>query len=238
MQELLNAITKGFDRKEYTAALFIDLSKAFDTLDHHILLSKLDMYGIRGVCLDWLKHFLSGRRLSVKCVAGEPPELSVSKKYHVQFGVPQGSCLGPLLFLIYCNHLALNLDFCCSILFADDTTLYKSHKNLVYLKWCIQEELNQLLDWFRANKLTLNLNKSVCMLFQERRQEANFQIEVDNLELKTVKCCKILGIWIDNRGCVPSPGHFFHLLITCIVLTPINAGYVCMLNTYLYIQLW
>ena len=90
-------------------------------------------------------------------------------------------------FLIYCNDLALNLDFSCSILFTDDTILYKSHKNLVYLKWCIQEEFNQLLDWFRANKLTLNLNKSVCMLFQERGQDANFQIEVDNLELKNGK---------------------------------------------------
>ena len=134
VQELLSVITKGFDWKEYTAALFLDLSKAFDTLDHQILLCKLDLYGIRGICLDWLKHYLTNRRLSVKCIVGEPPELSLSDEYPLQFGVSQGSCLGPLLFLIYCNDLPLNLDFCNSILFADDTTLYKSHSNLVYTR--------------------------------------------------------------------------------------------------------
>ena len=199
VQELLSVITKGFDCKEYTAALFLDLSKAFDTLDHHILLCKLELYSIRGLCLDWLKHYLTNRRLSVKCIAGEPPELSLSDEYPLQFGVPKGSCLGPLLFLIYCNDLPLNLDFRNSILFVDDTTLYKSHRNLVYLKWCIQEEMNQLLDWFRANKLTLNLNKSVCMFFHERGKVVNFEIEVDNLHLNTVKCCKFLGIWINDR---------------------------------------
>ena len=102
----------------------------------------------------------------------------------LQFGVPQGSCLGPLLILVYCNDLPKNLNFCKSILFADDTTLY-----LVYLKWCIQEELNQMLDWFRANKLTLNLNKSVCVLFDEKGKDMNFQIEIDNINVKN---CEVL----------------------------------------------
>ena len=198
VQELMSAITKGFNRKEYTATLFLDLSKAFDTLNHNILLHKLELYGIRGLCLDWLKHYLSNRKLSVKCVAGEPPELSISTVYPLELGVPQGSCLGPLLFLAYCNDLSLNLNFCNCILFADDTTLYKSHKNLRYLKWCIQEELNQLLNWFRANKLTLNINKSVCILFNKGK-DMNFDIEIDNIYMNTVKSCKFLGIWLDNK---------------------------------------
>ena len=199
VQELLSAITKGFDHKEYTAALFLNLSKAFDTLNHNILFQKLGLYGIRGLCLDWLKHYLLNRRLSVKCVVGEPSELSLSTEYPLEFGIPQGSCLGPLLFLVYCNDLPRNLSFCNSILFVDDTTLYKSHKNLRYLKWCIQEELNQLLDWYRANKLTLNINKSVCVLFNEKGKDVNFEIEIDNIQMKTMKCYKFLGIWLDNR---------------------------------------
>ena len=81
IQELISPVTKGFDLKEYTAALFLDLSKAFDTLDHQILLCKLDLYSTRGICLDWLKHYLTKRRLSVKCIAGEPPEFSLSDEY-------------------------------------------------------------------------------------------------------------------------------------------------------------
>ena len=90
---------------------------------------------------------------------GISPLQETLKTYNVEYGVPQGSCLGPLLFLIYCNNLPLNLKMCNSILFADDATVYKSHENLRYLKWCLESELKQLLDWFNANKLTLNLSK-------------------------------------------------------------------------------
>ena len=198
IQELLSNVLKGHENKKFTAAIYLDLSKAFDTLRHDILLKKLEIYGIRGIALDWFKHYLKNRVLRVKCTAGDPPVLVTSKSYSVDYGVPQGSCLGPLLFLIYCNDLPLNLDFCKSILFADDTTLYKSHENLVYLKWCLQEELNNIMDWFKANKLTLNLNKSTCMLFGDKKVES-FSIEVDDVKLTTVSSTKFLGVWIDNK---------------------------------------
>ena len=104
----------------------------------------------------------------------------MSEYYAVEYGIPQGSCLGPLLFLVYCNDLLLNLLLCKAILFADDTTLYKSHKNLQYLKWCVQDELKQLSDWFRANKLTLNLTKSVCMLFSKKDPPQKFILEYED----------------------------------------------------------
>ena len=137
--------------------------------------------------------------MNVKCIAGDPVSLSVSDDYQLDFGVPQVSCLGPLLFSLYCNDLNLNLTLCNTILFADDTTLHKIHKNLVYLKWCIQDELYNLMDWFKANILTLNLNKTVCVLFDEKGRQQNFEIEVEGIKITTATCTKFLGIWIDNK---------------------------------------
>ena len=198
IQELLGTILKGKETKKHTTAIFLDLSKAFDTLNHTILLSKLEIYGIRGIALDWFKHYLSERTISVWCCSGDPPLQTLSEEINISYGVPQGSCLGPLLFLIYCNDIHLNLDFCNSILFADDTTLYKSHNNTNYLKWCLQEEMGQLLDWFNANSLTLNLNKSVCMLFTHSKNE-NFCLKVGNITLQRVNCMKFLGVHIDDK---------------------------------------
>ena len=141
IQELLSTILKGCENKKYTAAIFLDLSKAFDTLEHGILLKKL----------------------------------------------------------VYSNDLPLNLDTCNSILFADDTTLYKSHANLRYLKWSLQHKMSILMDWFRANKLTLNLSKSVCMLFNGNISDINFSLEIDEYILPRMSCTKFLGVWINEK---------------------------------------
>ena len=119
--------------------------------------------------------------------------------YDVTYGVPQGSCLGPLLFLVFCNDLPLNLTFCKAILFADDTTIYASHTNLRYLQWCICEELKQLLDWFMANKLTLNLGKSCCIIFGAgKKRLEQLELKINNVTIPIVDDCKFLGIWIDK----------------------------------------
>ena len=123
--------------------------------------------------------------------------MEISDAYVLHDGVPQGSCLGPLLFLLYCNDLPKILESCSCILFADDTTLYKSHENLRYLKWVIQEDLCKLMDWFRANKLTLNLTKSVCMLFPIKRKSVNLDIKIENIVLPNVKNTKYLGCWVN-----------------------------------------
>ena len=198
IQELLDNVLKAQENKKTTAAIFLDLSKAFDSLEHHVLLQKLEIYGVCGKALDWFKCYLSDRMMHVKS-QNEHGSHDFSDLYNVTYGVPQGSCLGSLLFLVFCNDLPINLTFCNAILFADDTTLYISHSNLRYLQWCICEELKRLSDWFTANKLTLNLGKSCCIIFGAgNRKLDQFQLKINNVEIPIVDDCKFLGIWIDK----------------------------------------
>ena len=197
--ELISEIVKNQSKNKHTLAIFLDLSKAFDTLQHSVLFSKLDQYGIRGNSLDWFKSYLTNRSLRVKCVTSSTGRMEKSEDFPVKVGTPQGSCLGPLLFLIFVNDLHLHLDLCSSILFADDTTIYKSHRNLKFLKWCIEEDLKIVSDWLRANKLTLNLKKSVYILFPKSNKEVSLAIEMDGKNLKQVQQTKFLGLWIDHK---------------------------------------
>ena len=122
-----------------------------------------------------------------------------SEEHVVKFGTPQGSCLGPLLFLVFCNDLRLHLELTNCILFADDTTLFHSHKDLKYLKWCILHDIDLLMDWFRANKLTLNLKKSSVMLFSPDGKDREFNISISDIVIPTVKETKFLGVWINHK---------------------------------------
>ena len=122
----------------------------------------------------WFESYLNGRQMRVKCNVASSGKTEYSDYMKVSYGTPQGSCLGPLIFLIFTNDLHRHLVYSSSILFADDTTLYKTHRNLVYLKWCLEDDLCTLNDWFAANKLTLNLDKTVCMLFHKNNNQWNW----------------------------------------------------------------
>ena len=128
----------------HTIGVFLDLSKAFDTLEHDVLFEKLFKYGIRGTPLDWYRSYLTHRKLRVKCIVSSTHKHEYSVYSGVEYGTPQGSCLGPLLFLVFINDLYRNLDHCNDIQFADDTTIYKGHRNMRYLKWCIEIDLTVL----------------------------------------------------------------------------------------------
>ena len=197
--ELIANITKGMEDGKITAGIFLDLSKAFDMLEHDVVYKKLEMYGIRGVCLEWFKSYLTNRSMVVECKAGDSREKCTSELMPVRFGTPQGSCLGPLIFLIFCNDIQKQLTLLSCIQFADDTTLYITHTNLNYIRFCIETDLRTLQDWFLANKLTLNVGKSVCILFgQKAGRTESLDVKLGKEKIPQVKSTKFLGMWIDD----------------------------------------
>ena len=123
----------------------------------------------------------------------------LSTTYNLQYGTLQGSCLGPLLFLIFINDLPLSLIHGSSLLFADDTTLLHSHRNFQYLKWTVEDDLSRLLDWFRANQLTLNVEKTVCLLFSSKKDPEQITLNIGNTTITNSEYVRFLGIWIDDH---------------------------------------
>ena len=134
---LMDELTKAIENKDYVIGIFLDFSKAFDTVDHSILLRKLAHYGIRGSALDWFHSYLSGRKQYVTYNG------TTSSTKNLQCGVPQGSILGPLLFIIYINDLVNVCKNLMAILFADDTNVFKTGKDILYMQDVINSELQK-----------------------------------------------------------------------------------------------
>ena len=130
--ELTGKILQAKEQNLESAALFLDLSKAFDILDHEVLLVKLERYGIRGICNDWFHSYISNRMLTTKVQTSEN-KITKSDSYDINYCTAQGSCLGPLLFILFANDIYLLPTFSSIILFADDTTLFNSAKNTNFL---------------------------------------------------------------------------------------------------------
>ena len=192
---LVDRITSSLDSGDLAIGVFLDLKKAFDTVDHHILIKKLFSYGIRGNTLKWFQSYLTDRSQFVSYDGIE------SKVLPIQYGVPQGSILGPLLFIIYMNDLFNVSNFLFTILYADDTCVVLGEKSLETLITLMHQELHLLYIWLQSNKLTLNFQKTYYMIFHKARlklQSSTINLQMGDCNLNKANNLKYLGVIIDD----------------------------------------
>ena len=190
---LTEKVRKALDDNSYSCGVFVDLQKAFDTVDHEILLYKLYHYGIRGVENDWFKSYLSNRKQFVT-IDGVNSEEQI-----VKHGVPQGSVLGPLLFLLYINDLNKAMKHSSTIHFADDTSLILKSKSLKQMKKYLNYDLKNLSKWLKANMISLNASKTELILFRHPNKLLNYNLKakINGKLIKPSKVVKYLGMYID-----------------------------------------
>ena len=148
---LVDRVTKALDTGKYVVGVFIDLKKAFDSIDHGILLRKLELYGIKRNILNWFKSYLSYRSQYVEY------NNTISERKYIHHGVPHGSILGPLLFILYVNDFSRSSDLLFSILFADDTTVLIEGVSYEDIIINLNIELQKIDSWLSANKLTIHI---------------------------------------------------------------------------------
>ena len=232
-------------------AVYMDLSKAFDTINHEILLSKLNKYGVSNIELNWFSNYLANR---FQYVSYNNYDSSLKQ---ITTGVPQGSILGPLLFIIYINDLPSISDLNI-IQYADDTCLLIPFKNTVdenLLKTKsnqMNDKLNVIYEWLSANRLSLNINKTKCTIFHYKQKIINAlpDIQINNIKLSFVKQYKFLGVFMDDNlswefqvnqvsnkisklnGLLSRLRHFFpkrilKIIYNSLILSILNYGILC-----------
>ena len=196
INNLTTDIFNAINNKESTMATFFDLKKAFDTVNHKILIKKLQAMGIKGGLLEWIEDYLSNRFQRTVC------NNNLSTTENITCGVPQGSILGPLLFLVYINDIE---NVFCDVkfqLYADDTVIYYSGKNGKNVNKILQKGVDKFIEWSEINQLTINIKKTKVMIFGSRyniKKNDNVEISIKGEILQTVPTCKYLGIYMDQN---------------------------------------
>ena len=194
--ELTDKILKAIDDKNISLAIFMDLSKAFDTLDHGILINKLAHYGIHGTTLQWFTSYLTDRNQYVEIDGVTSNILPLST------GVPQGSILGPLLFLICMNDIPYCTEYFNFILYADDTTLSSTIQISSLSPRDLNTELAKVFDWLAVNKLSLNVRKTKYVIFHainKKIQGVVPNLEINRIPLERVQNFNFLGLLLNEN---------------------------------------
>ena len=194
--QLVEKIYTAINNNKYALGIFLDLSKAFDSVDHTILLSKLHRYGFHDISYIWLVNYVSNREQFVY-VNG-----CTSSRAQLTYGVPQGSILGPLLFLVYINDLATVSSTMLPILFADDTNLILTHSHFDSLISEANSGIIKFSEWFQINKLTLNVKKTNFIIFTGKNKKyckSSAKITIGDNDIIQVSSTKFLGVLIDER---------------------------------------
>ena len=192
--EFTQNIYQSLEANKFSIGVFLDLSKAFDTINFDILLQKLDISGVRGKALDWFRSYLYNRSQYVTFNGHKSINIKISH------GVPQGSILGPLLFLIYINDLPNSLSYCRPVLFADDTNLFATSNNIKSLISNINTDLYMLNEWFKTNRLSVNIEKTFYLIFHKRSQNIpqNIKVKLDNKIITKKESTTFLGMIINS----------------------------------------
>ena len=187
---------ENIDHKKLNLTIFLDLKKAFDTVDHRNMVEKLMSYGIRGISGNWFKSYLHNRQQYCSLNGKK------SKNREVTCGIPQGSCLGPLLFILYLNDFERCLKYSKANIYADDTNITIASNDKEKLVADAQAELHNITEWMRVNKLSPNPSKTEYMIIghpmKAKGENAPTGLELGSKEIKRVSNTKSLGVMVDE----------------------------------------
>ena len=191
---ITETIREAIDNNKIVCGVFVDLKKAFDTVNHPILLKKLQYYGIRGNANDWFQSYLDNRQQFVSINGFKSDTKSL------RHGVPQGSVLGPLLFLIYINDLNLAIENSKVYHFADDTNLLHINDSPKQTEKCLNRDLKSIHNWLLANKISLNDSKTEIIFFHKPNAPVpDVKIKINGTRLRHTSAIKYLGIYLDEN---------------------------------------
>jgi hypothetical protein len=192
---LIDKISSAIDNGNFVIGVFLDFKKAFDTVNHDILLGKLNKYGIRGVAYSWIKDYLSNRQQYVSFNSVD------SSKQMIHCGVPQGSILGPLLFLLYINDIVNISNALLPIIFADDTNIFITGKSIREISELMNNELSKIVTWLNANRLSLNVSKTHFTVFRSKNSNITLMpsIFINGINIEMVEKTKFIGVIVDSK---------------------------------------
>ena len=195
LTEITEQIRNACDKGLYTCGVYLDLQKAFDTVNQNILLAKLKHYGIKGIGFDWFKSFICDR------VQYTFIDLKESSTIIVSHGVPQGSVLGPLLFIIFINDLNKSVKNSKVHHYADDTNLLLTEKSLKKINKQVNQDLALICRWLRANKISLNTSKTEIIIFRPKQKQItkHLNFRISGQTINTCSKVRYLGIILEQH---------------------------------------